>query len=275
MKAGIKFAQSSAVYFNYTLKHAIVELARLGYDGIEVWGGRPHAYRDDLLDEFSELKALASRLKLEICNFIPAQFRYPSLLCSDNERVRRDSIGYISAAMRNAKALGSPSISLCPGMVPWDRDLETGRKALMKSFREISEMNKDYRLRLLIEPAHRFESNLILTIDDCKKALDELSDPAYGVLLDVGHCHVNGEDLKAAVKLAGSYPLHIHLNDNLGDADSHLNLGEGNIDFAGLRSGLEEIGYAGYLSTELGAKYIMDPSAACRISLERSRKLFE
>jgi len=270
----IKFAQSSAVYFNYTLGYAIENLAKLGYDGIEIWGGRPHAFRDDLVDEFAELKKLAAGLKIEICNFIPAQFRYPSLLCSDNERVRKDSIGYITAAMRNAKALGCPSVSLCPGMVPWDRDLGTGRKALMRSFRELSEINRDYGLMLLVEPAHRFETNLILTIEDCVRALDELKDPSFGILLDVGHCHVNGEDLPAAVKLANSHPLHIHLDDNMGDADSHFNLGEGNIDFARLREALDEIGYDGFLSTELGTKYIMEPEKACIASLEKMREFF-
>jgi protein FrlC len=274
MNGKYKFAQSSAAYFNYTLKYAIEILAGLGYDGIEVWGGRPHAYRDDLVDELADLKGLADGLGIKVCNFIPAQFRYPSLLCSDNERIRKDSLSYITLAMRNAKALGSPSVSLCPGMVPWDRDLETGRKQLMRSFRDLAAINKDYGLRLLIEPAHRFETNLILTIRDCVRALDELADPAFGILLDVGHCHVNGEDLADAVNLAARYPLHIHLDDNMGDADAHLDIGEGKIDFGRLKEGLDAVGYSGFLSIELGTKYIMEPEKACRSGLEKLRKMF-
>jgi protein FrlC len=275
MKRKYKFAQSSAAYFNYTLRYAIKNLAELGYDGIEVWGGRPHAYRDDLLEELSDLKALADQLGIKVCNFIPAQFRYPSLLCSDNERVRTDSITYITLAMRNAKALGSPSVSLCPGMVPWDRELETGRKQLMKSFRELSAINKDYGLQLLIEPAHRFETNLILTVEDCIRVLDELSDPTFGILLDAGHCYVNGENLVEAVKLASRYPMHIHLDDNMGDADTHLDIGEGKIDFKYLKEGLDAVGYSGFLSIELGTKYIMEPEKACRAGLEKLHKLFD
>jgi len=274
MTGKYKFAQSSAANFNYSLRYAIDKLAKRGFDGIEVWGGRPHAYRDDLVDELADLKALADRLGIRVCNFIPAQFRYPSLLCSDNERIPTDSIGYITLAMRNAKALGSPSVSLCPGMVPWDRDPGTGRKQLMKSFRELSAINRDYGLRLLIEPAHRFETNLILTIEDCVEALDELADPAFGILLDVGHCNVNGEDLADAVKLAARYPLHIHLDDNMGDADAHLDIGEGKIDFNRLKEGLDAVGYSGFLSIELGAKYIMEPEKACRSGLEKLRRMF-
>jgi len=160
-------------------------------------------------------------------------------------------------------------------MVPWDRELETGRKKLMKSFRELSAINKDYGLRLLIEPAHRFETNLILTVEDCVRIIDELADPAFGILLDVGHCNVNGEDLVNAVKLASQYPLHIHLDDNMGDADTHLDIGEGKIDFKYLKEGLDAVGYSGFLTIELGTKYIMEPEKACRAGLEKLHKLFD
>jgi len=269
-----KYAQSSAVYFNYTLEYAIRDLARLGYDGVEIWGGRPHFYRDDLADAIPRLKDLARELGMEICNFIPAQFRYPSLLCSLDEGIRKDSVGYVATAMKNAAALGVPSVSLCPGMVPWDQDLEAGRKNLMKSFRELASINGEYGRKLLIEPAHRFETNLILTIDDCIEAMDQLDSDAFGILLDVGHCHVNGEDLPEAVRNASAYPLHIHLDDNRGDMDAHLIPGEGTIDFGALATVLEEIDYRGFISVEIGGGYIMDPAAACKTSLERLRNHF-
>jgi len=41
----INFSQSSAVYINYSLEYAIQDLHNLGYDGIEIWGGRPHMYK--------------------------------------------------------------------------------------------------------------------------------------------------------------------------------------------------------------------------------------
>ncbi len=274
MSTPSRYAQSSAVYFNYTLEYAIQDLHRLGYDGVEIWGGRPHYYRDDLTPSIPRIKDLLAETGMEICNFIPAQFRYPSLLCSLDETIRTDSVAYVATAIKNATSLEVPSVSLCPGMVPWDQDVEAGRTNLMKSFRELSSINQDYGRRLVIEPAHRFETNLILTIDDCVEALDYLDDDAFGILLDVGHCHVNGEDLPAAVKTASAYPLHIHLDDNQGDMDAHLIPGEGSIDFAALAAALDEVAYDGFISVELGAKYIMDPAGACKTSLERIQGYF-
>ena len=270
----MKFAQSSAVYFNYSLQYAIQDLAKLGYDGIEIWGGRPHMYRRDLDEQMEDIRRLLEENHLTVCNYIPAQFRYPSVLCSDNETVRRDSVAYIKSAMDNAVKVGCRSVSLCPGMVVCDHDVETGRRQLVKSFHELDEYNSDRKLALLIEPAHRFETNLILTVEDGLRMIDELKSDHFGILLDTGHAHVNGEDFSTIVSLCKGIPFHIHIDDNDGSADQHKLPGEGNIDFTFLSQALKEINYQSFISAELGTAYIMNPTEACRKTLDFFGKTF-
>jgi len=270
----MQFAQSSAVYFNYSLEYAIRDLHQLGYTGIEFWGGRPHMYRHDLDERLEPIVDLLDCLGMKVCNFIPAQFRYPSILCSTNETVRRDSVKYIKTAVDNAVRIGSPSVSLCPGMVLFDQDLEEGRRQLVKSFKEIEEYNREKGLILLIEPAHRFESNLIQTIEECLRMIDKLKSDQFGILLDTGHCNVNGENFEEVLPLCKGLPLHIHIDDNLGDADAHLIPGKGTVDFQSLGRGLRDIDYRGVISAELGASYIMDPTGACRETLSILREIF-
>ena len=270
----MKFAQSSMVYFNYTLEYAIRELGLLGYDGIEIWGGRPHMYRHDLDKEIDALNEALDESGLTVCNFIPAQFRYPSLLCSLNEYVRRDSVAYIKTAMDNAIAIGAPSVSLCSGMLPWNQELPRGWENLRQSFREIHEYNKDKGLTMLIEPAHRFETNLILTIEDALRMITELDVDDFGVLLDAGHCHLNGEDFRTIIPACAEHLFHIHVDDNQGDMDAHLIPGDGTIDFNALSRNLKQVGYQGFVSVELGPKYIMEPRAACERSLQELTRLF-
>ncbi len=270
----MKFAQSSAVYFNYSLQYAIKDLYSLGYDGIEIWGGRPHMYRNDLDEQLDEIKDLLKQYNMKTCNFIPAQFRYPTVLCSENEVVRKDSVAYIKTAIDNAIKLDSPSVSLCPGMVMMDRDLQKGWEQLVKSFQEIEEYVRNKSITLLIEPAHRFETNLILTIEDCFRMLDELKSDKFGILMDTGHCNVNGEDFEKIIPKCKELPLHIHLDDNNGDFDSHLIPGEGNVDFDRLADALRQINYSGYVSAELGGGYIMDPTSACKQTLKFLKRVF-
>ena len=270
----MNFAQSSFIYFNYTLQEAIRRLHDCGYQGIEVWGGRPHAYRHDLDEQLDGLRALLDAFGMTVPNFIPAQFRYPSILCSLNERVRNDSVAYIEDAIRNAAALGSRHISLCPGMTLAGEDLAAGWAQLRKSFLELLAHTQGTDMVLLIEPAHRFESTLILTVADGLRMIEEIGSDRLGILLDTGHAAVNGEDLAAVVRGLQGVPFHIHIDDNFGDNDAHLIPGDGRIDFAPFVRALREVGYRGSISAELGFQYVLDPDPAVEKTLRALETMF-
>lgn len=263
----IKFAQSSFVYFNYSIQEAIRRLHSLGYDGVEIWGGRPHLYRHDLDDELDEIAALLDELEMVVPNFIPAQFRYPSVLCSFNETVRQDSVRYIQDAIDNALRLNSPFVSLCPGMTLYGQDLERGRAQLKKSFLELLDYVGSNDITLLIEPAHQAETTLILTVEQGLQMIDEIGSDRLGILLDTGHCHVNGEDIPQVIASLKDTPFHIHIDDNFGDSDAHLIPGQGNIDFDLLATALRQIDYQGFISAELGFQYCLDPDTAVEQTL--------
>ena len=43
----MKFCMFTSGYMRDPLEKAFRDAAELGYDGIEIWGGRPHAYAPD------------------------------------------------------------------------------------------------------------------------------------------------------------------------------------------------------------------------------------
>ena len=268
------FSQSSFIYFNYPLQESIRRLHKFGYQGIEVWGGRPHAYRHDLDEQLDEIKGLLDSFEMTVPNFIPAQFRYPSILCSLNETVRRDSVGYIQDAIDNARRLGAPYVSLCPGMTLYGEDLDQGWAQLRKSFAELLAYAASTDIVLLIEPAHKFESTLILTVEDGLRMIEELGSERLGILLDTGHAAVNGEDLAEVVRSLKGVPFHIHIDDNHGDSDAHLVPGDGSIDFAPFVQALREIDYRGAVSAELGFQYTLDPDPAVEKTYKALKKMF-
>lgn len=270
----MKFAQSSFVYFNYSLEDAMRRLAAFGYDGIEIWGGRPHMYRDDLNDQLDTITRVLTQNNLTVCNFIPAQFRYPSILCSLNETVRRDSVAYIQSAMDNAVQVGAPSVSVCPGMTLYGESIEKGWVQLRQSLVEILDYAEKKNVRVLIEPAHVWETTLVRTVDEALRMIAEIKSPRLGVLLDTGHAHVNAENLAAVVRKLKDVPLHIHIDDNDGASDSHHIPGTGKIDYAPFVRALKEIGYTGFVSVELGFQYTRDPDAAIEQALSALRALF-
>lgn len=271
----MKFAQSSFVYHHYSLQYAIRSLGQLGYHGIAVWGGRPHMYRQDLHAHLPEIRDLLAEYNMAVCHVIPAQFRYPSLLASANEKVRRDSVRYIMDNVDNALLLGAPSLHVCAGMSLLDQPQERGWECLRRSITEILEYMRGTGLRLYIEPAHRFESNQILALDDGLRMIYEIGDPQLGILLDTGHLHVNGEDLAEGVAKLGPLLGHVDLDDNDGSADAHLAPGQGTINFAPFAAALKQSGYAGYLAVELGMQYVLNPEPVVAECLAWLRETFE
>jgi sugar phosphate isomerase/epimerase len=188
--------------------------------------------------------------------------------------VREDSVGYIRHAIDNAAELGAPHVSVCPGKTLHGEDVRNGWRQLRKSLEELL-VHAAYRdTILLIEPAHRFESNLILTVRDGLRMIEEIGSDRLGILLDTGHASVNGEDLTQTVLSLRGLPLHIHIDDNDGTSDAHLVPGDGQIDFAPFARALEEIGYTGFVSAELGFGYTVDPDPAVERTLTWLREAF-
>lgn len=271
----MKFSQSSFVYFNYSVQDAICHLAHYGYKGIEFWGGRPHAYRHDLNIQLKGIKALLKKHNMEVPNFIPAQYRYPSILCSLNEIVRKDSVRYIFSGIDNAVKLGAPYVSLCSGMALKGEDLKVAWAQLRRSLTELVEYVQDKSVTLLIEPGNRFETNLILTAKDALRIINEIGSEKLGILLDTGHMNLNGEDFKRTIANLENIPFHIHIDDNHGDADTHLIPGEGSIDFSPLVEALKAIDYQGFISAELGFQYTEEPDLAVEKTYRWLVKTFE
>lgn len=270
----MKLAQSSFVYFNYPIQHAIRRLRQFGYQGIEIWGGRPHVYRHDLDDALDSIRRLLDELEMSVPNFIPAQFRYPSILCSANEHVRRDSVAYLQDAIDNALKLGAPSVSVCPGMTVHGESIDQGWACLRQSLIELLEYTERTHVKLLIEPAHAWETTLIRTVDEALQMIAEIKAERLGVCFDTGHANINGEDLAQAVHRLKNVPLHIHIDDNHGESDAHNIPGTGKIDFQALARALNEINYPGFVSAELGFQYTLDPDAAVQATYTALERIF-
>jgi sugar phosphate isomerase/epimerase len=99
--------------------------------------------------------------------------------------------------------------------------------------------------------------------------LNDLGHANLGLLLDVGHCLISGEDTAAIVRRAGPRLGHVHLDDNDGQGDLHWPLLTGRLTIRHLNelaAALESIRYGGGLALELHPSSA-DPEAALREGL--------
>ena len=268
----MKLSQSTFLYFNYPLEEAINRLSIHGYEGVEIWGGRPHAYYKDISKtEAANIRGLIEKYGMQLSAFIPAQFRYPTCLCSPNLDIRKDSVQYIKDSIVTSLSLGCNKVSLCPGHTLFGQGRSNGMQQLTESLKELLDFAADKKVVLFMEPAHRFESDLIVTVEDGVRLINDLGFENLGLVMDTGHCFVNKESLVDCVSLLQDIPFHIHIDDNSGLSDDHMIPGEGKICFIPFLRSLKELGYDGFLTAELGWNYTIEPDAAaykCKMSLD-------
>jgi protein FrlC len=213
----MKISLSSFVYVYSPLEEAIRKTAEAGYDGIDIWGGRPHAYRRDLsVEDIRGTVDLLAKCRLEAASFIPAQFRYPTNLCSANETIRLDSVAYILHGINLAGQLGAPVLSVCPGHTLAGQPRADAWSRLSASLTEICRRARQKAIRIAIEPADAYETDLMNTVSGAMQMVHELDFPNLGILLDSGHVNLSGESFAQAIQAAGKRLFHVHVDDNQG-----------------------------------------------------------
>lgn len=91
-------------------------------------------------------------------------------------------------------------------------------------YSEILESNKD--LTIYVENMFDESPELLAAL---AKGLEGYSN--FGVCLDYAHSRVFGQDPEGFVTVLAPYVKHMHINDNFGESDDHLALGQGDIDW--------------------------------------------
>lgn len=106
---------------------------------------------------------------------------------------------------------------------------------------------------------------------ELNRLIDQVDEENLKIVFDIGHCHHTGHDIVEDVLEAGKRLKHLHLHDNRGDGDSHLPIGEGDIDYKAFTQALQTVGYQGLYMMELSH---CDPENL-RVSRERLMKCLE
>ena len=95
-------------YQYYPLERAFADARRFGYDYIELWGGRPHAFAPDLArGELSGVLALIERHEMPVRVYTPEHNAYPYNYMLGSELQRADALDYLKLCLNMGKALGA------------------------------------------------------------------------------------------------------------------------------------------------------------------------
>lgn len=133
------------------------------------------------------------------------------------------------------------------------------------SVRQTFERNKQFFLPVL-ERAEKYGINILIEnfdkmfvpdlywTDNAPDLLDQIeyiNHPLCHAVWDIGHANLQKMPQDEALRLLGSHVRALHIQDNMGDADSHLPPFAGTVNLDSVMHGLLDIGYSGYFTFEV------------------------
>jgi sugar phosphate isomerase/epimerase len=232
-----------------------------GYDGIELRarGDLQFAAR---LPEF-EAAARAGVVARTVC---PDTDHFIGDFDADR---RRDAIAQLRSQLSVIAQLGGEgvltpaswgmfSLRLPPFVPP--REAAEDRKVLLEALVELGEHATREGVWLAVEPINRYEDYMVNRLDQAVDLAAEVRRAGFDavrVCADLFHMNIEEDDLAAAIRAAGDWIAHVHVDDS-----NRLQPGAGHIDFASVFAALHEIGYDGWLTLECRLRG--DPQAALR-----------
>jgi len=171
----------------------------------------------------------------------------------------RDGVDrYLFGHMDACKKLGGEWIVVHAGY-HFTSDYQMRREAALERLARLAEYGEKIGLPVLLEnmnkePADAEVKYLGFNLEECKYYFDNLKSPFLRWSFTCNHAHLVPEGIDGFlggldVKRMGE----VRVADCWGTKEEHLKPGKGNIDFAGMFSKLDALGYRGHFTTAFGS----------------------
>jgi sugar phosphate isomerase/epimerase len=190
-------------------------------------------------DDPVKLKALLDRHGARVCIvemgiYGERRWKMGSLASTDPE-IRRQAVDLIKRGMDAAAELGVDEILLWPGQdgyeYPFQSNYDRAWGYFVDGIAEVAQYRPDIRVGVEYKPK---EPRVRCYIDSAAKTLllcQTIGLPNVGVTVDLGHSLAAHESPGEAIALCARYNrlFQVHVNDNYGDWDSDLLVGQINL----------------------------------------------
>ena len=272
----MKLGMFTSGYQRNDLEHIFIDAKRFGYDYIELWGGRPHAYAPDLKNgDMKELLRLRDKYGVEIRGYCPEHNAYPYNYMIGSEAQRQDAIEYLKLCFDMAKEMGADYTLISSGHAGYGADYDQIWNRLEKSVRELVDHAEKIGMKIVMEALTVYESNVIKSANDLKKLFTIIDSPNLVGMCDIVPPYTQHESIMDYFDKLGDKMYHLHLIDGRHDSDDHVIPGEGEIPLPELIKELKEINYDKTATIELVTGYINEPRFYARRAIDNVRAMMK
>lgn len=264
------------LFRRYPLEKAFQVCSTLGYDGIEIWGARPHAYPWDMDEaKIEDILRMKEQYSLEIPVYTAELLSYPYNICTQDEKERRETIAYLKKALEAGKAIGAEFVQAAFDHSGFGVTRKQNHENVVNVLKELCDHAVKVGIDLMVEPVTIWESNVGASVYDVLDIVEDVGCPDLKVMLDTATPFAHFEPFGEFLDLFGDRVVHVHFQDNDGISYAHLPLGDGCLPLEDVVAILQSRGYDRYLSVELIWPELRDPEIYARHSIRRLREIFE
>ncbi|HQG49286.1 MAG TPA: sugar phosphate isomerase/epimerase family protein, partial [Sedimentisphaerales bacterium] len=153
----------------------------------------------------------------------------------------------MEAAMRSAKNLGADVVLLVPAVVTEEVGYGEAYTRSQKNIRTLLPLAAELKVTIAVENVW---NKFLLSPLEFARYVDEFEDPWLRAYVDVGNMILFGF-AQDWLRTVGKRIARIHLKDFRRKGSQWTNLLDGDVNWPQVRKALAEIGYRGYLTTEL------------------------
>jgi fructoselysine 3-epimerase len=261
-----------------TVEEAIRRIAKIGYEGVDLYTGAPHAWPQDYTaNDRRELKKLISDRRLKLTGFAVAggllgmQYNFSA----PRESIRKLTVQYYKGNIKLGEDLGCPLMNVLTGNVLFGTSKEQAMKWTMDGLQDLVAEAEKTNFILGLHPQYIAESPLMVTVDDALQIIKELKSKCVKIIYDTAQQNISYRNFMDDLRKAGKNLCYVHCADNDGVTWTHDALGKGSVDWEGIVIALKEIGFDGFICTQSWSALPNDVDSVMRESKEYLERVFE
>ncbi len=245
------------------LENALKVLSSMGYDGVELSVLEPEMYRgiERILTNYGlEVSALSTGL-----NYL----HYGLSLSSPDPVKRKGAVKrLIEIAEFGEKVEAGVIVGLMRGKLEKGQNRVEAYEHMINGLKEVCRGAREHGVDIFFEPLNRYETQLVNTVAEGLKVLEDVNEDNLFLLLDTFHMNIEEPVIEDSIRQASDRIGHFHVADS-----NRLAPGMGHLDFTSILAALKDTGYKGYLSAEIIVK--PDLETAAMVTLNTLKKAME
>lgn len=270
----LKVGMFTSGYQRNPLEHCFMDAKEYGYDYIELWGGRPHAYAPDLkAGDINEVRRLIEKYEMPVLGYTPEHNAYPYNYMIGSEAQRRDAVDYLKLSLEMTKEMGAEFVLTSPANGGYLATYDQLWSRLEKNIQELGDYAAKLEIKLVVEALTPYESNFFTRANDLVELFRRVDNPYVVGMCDIVPPFVQHESIMAYFDKLGNKMDHMHIIDGENGSDTHMIPGEGNIPIKEMLYEMKRIGYDKTATLELVTNYINEPRFYAKRAIDNMREL--